>query len=125
MDPRRVLLVAEDDELLDEVSSLVAADARFIVGGRVHSALEAIDRAGELSPDLVLMDVSLPDVSGFQAVPWFKWQQPATLVVLVTPQDGRDTGLAAIRAGADGCVPRTELPVRLLPTLRELLWMEG
>jgi DNA-binding NarL/FixJ family response regulator len=71
------------------------------------------------------MDVSLPDVSGFQAVPWFKWQQPGTVVILVTPHDGRSMGLAAIHAGADGHVSRQELSARLLPALRELLGMDG
>lgn len=124
MDPRCVLLVAEDDELLDGVTSVLAADARFTIGGRARSALEAIDRATELCPDLVLMDVALPDVSGYRAVPWLKWQQPGTVVVLVTAHHDRSMGLAAIHAGADRCVPRTELPERLLPTLRELLGME-
>lgn len=124
MDPCRVLLVTEDDELWERVSSLLAADARFTMAGRARSALEAIDRATELCPDLVLMDVALPDVSGYRAVPWLKWQQPGTVVVLVTAHHDRSMGLAAIQSGADCCLSGPELPERLLPALRELLGMD-
>lgn len=125
MDRRRVLLVDQNDDFMDSLCALMAKDPGLKVVGRAHSAGRAIDRARELLPDLVLMDVSLPDRSGFEVVPWLKEQRPAPLVLLTTFHQSRITELAAMKVGADACLSKSELPDRLLLVLRELLWPEA
>jgi two-component system, NarL family, nitrate/nitrite response regulator NarL len=121
---RRVLLVDPSDAFLDGLCALMAKDPGLKVVGRAHSAGAAIDRARELLPDLVLMDVSLPDRSGFEVVPWLKEQRPTPRVLLTTCHQSRITELAAMKVGADACMSKTELPDRLLLVLQELLWPE-
>jgi DNA-binding NarL/FixJ family response regulator len=125
LERRRVLLVDQNDDFLDGLCALIAKDPLLEVAGRAHSASEAIERAKGLRPDLVLMDVSLPDMSGFQVVPWLKEQHPAPLVLLATFHQSRMAELAAMEVGADACVSKTDLPDQLLLTLQELLFPEG
>ncbi|HEX5045051.1 MAG TPA: response regulator transcription factor [Candidatus Polarisedimenticolaceae bacterium] len=124
MDRRRVLLVDQNDDFLDGLSALIAEDPGLEVAGRAHSGIEAIERARDLRPDLVLMDVALPDMSGFDAVPWLKRQQPSPLVLLATFHQSRVAELAAMKVGADACVSKTALPDHLLLMLQELLFPE-
>ena len=118
---RTVLLVDQNDDFLDGLCSLLAKDADFEVVGRAHTGIEAIERAKDRSPDLVLLDASLADMSGFTAVPRLKALRPSPLVVLMAFHGSRAAGLAAAQAGADACVSKADVPDRLLLTLRELL----
>ena len=121
---RRLLLVDQNDDFLDGLRSLLEKDPGIVVMGRAHSASEAMALAPMLRPHLVLMDVSLSDMSGFRAVPGLKALKPAPLVLLMTFHGSRAAGQAALEAGADGCVSKTDVPDRLLLTLQELLWPE-
>jgi two-component system nitrate/nitrite response regulator NarL len=116
--------VDQNDDFLDGLCALIAKDPTLEIAGRAHSGMEAIERAKEMRPDLVLMDVSLPDMSGFDVVPWLKEQQPAPVVLLATFHQSRVTELAAVKVGADACVCKTDLPDQLLFVLQELLFPE-
>ena len=121
MHRRRVLLVDQNDDFLDGLCSLLAKDPGLEVVGRAHTASQAIERARDLRPDLVLLDVSLADLSGFKAVPRLKALRPAPLVLLMTFHESRAADRAATGAGADGCLSKAGVPDRLLLTLKELL----
>ena len=121
MPRRRVLVVDQNDDFLDGLCSLLTNDPGLEVVGRAHTAAEAIERAEELLPDLVLLDVSFSDTSGLKAVPRLKALHPAPLVLLMIFHKSQAADLAAIGAGADGCVSKAGVPDRLLATIRERL----
>ena len=125
MNLRRVLLVDRNDDFLDGVSSLLAGARGVRVVGRAHSGAEAIERAAELSPDLVLMDITLAEMSGLRAVPWLKRLRPAPRVLLLTFHDSHAAGAAALAAGADGCLCKADIARQLVPAVEELLWSEA
>jgi DNA-binding NarL/FixJ family response regulator len=120
LDPCRVLLVDRNDDFLDGLSSLLGKERGIRIVGRAHSAREAIDRTRELAPDLVLMDVSLADMSGFRAVAWLKALRPSPLVLLLTFHFSRAVGAVALQSGADGFVCKTAVADRLLPAIGDL-----
>ena len=122
---RCVLLVAESDDFLDGIASWLLKAPGLEVVGRAHSGHEAMDRVERLSPDLVLMDISLADMNGFEVTRRIKSQRPAPFVLLMTFHDSRVVGLAAMEAGADGCVSKTEVTDRLLPAIDALLGFPG
>lgn len=122
---RRLLLVDEDHAFLGDLCGRITEDPGLEVVARVRTGREAIESARKLQPDLVLLDVLLPDMSGFEAVVWLKEQRPAPLIVLVTFDASRIAELASMKVGADACISRTELPERLLLVLQELLWPDG
>lgn len=81
-----------------------------------------MERAEELLPEIVLMNVSLPDMSGFEVTRRLRERRLAPLVVLMTFHESHAAGVAAREAGADGCVSKTDITLRLLPKIEELLW---
>ena len=118
---QRVLLVDRNDDFLDGLCSLLEKEPGLEIVGRAHSAQQAIARASKLAPDIVLMDVSLPDVSGFRVVPRLKALRPTPLVLLMTFHDSRAAVQAALEAGADRCLSKIDIFDRLLLTLHELV----
>lgn len=102
MEPIRVLLV--DDHILFRkgISKLLAAQADIEVVGEAGDGQEALEKARELMPDLVLMDIAMPGMSGRQATRIVKEEMPYVKIVMLTVSE-RDSDLfEAIRSGADG-----------------------
>jgi DNA-binding NarL/FixJ family response regulator len=120
-----LLLVDQNDDFLDGMSALLERDLSFEIVGRAHTAREAVERCRTLRPDVVLLDVSLPDQNGFQVAPWLKALKPAPRVLMMSFHPSRVAELAAITVGADACISKAEVPDQLLPVLRDLLWPES
>ncbi len=112
------VLVVDDDASFRHLAARVLRSWGHVVVGEAGSAGEALARARELRPDIVLADIGLPDGDGFAltgdlvALPW-------PLRVVLTSADGdAANGPAAARAGAAGFVPKDEL---VGPRCRRLL----
>lgn len=102
MEPIRVLLV--DDHILFRkgISNLLAAQTDMEVVGEAGDGEEALGKARELMPDLILMDITMPGMSGRQATRIIKEEMPYVKIVMLTVSE-RDSDLFhAIRSGADG-----------------------
>lgn len=121
MSRARTLVVAGNDTFLDGVVAWMADDPRIDVVGRAHSGSDVLDRIDALQADLVLMDVSLPDGSGFEVARRIKSRPSAPLVVLLSFYDSRVARLEAWAAGADGFLPTSETAESLRPLLGDLL----
>jgi DNA-binding NarL/FixJ family response regulator len=117
----RTLLVGASDVFLDGVVEWVAGDAQVEVVGRARSGAQALERVESLRAELVLVDVTLPDTSGFEVVRRIKSRPDAPLVVMSSFHDSRAARLAARAAGADGFVPQSETAEGMLPLVGELL----
>jgi DNA-binding NarL/FixJ family response regulator len=116
-----VLLVDPSGDWLAALHALLAEDPDLEVVGWARQSAEAVRQAAGLQPDLVLMEVALPGVSGYRTVAQLKGLRSRPLVLLMTADRRRSARLAAILAGADGCLRKTQLGRRLLPVVRELL----
>ncbi|HEX5041266.1 MAG TPA: response regulator transcription factor [Candidatus Polarisedimenticolaceae bacterium] len=121
MNRARTLLVGGNDDFLDGIVDWIEGDADFQVVGRAHSGAHALDQLAVLRVDLVLMDVSLPDMSGFEVTRRMKMRAGAPLVVLLSFYDTRTIRLEALAAGADCFVPKSETTTRLKPLVGDLL----
>ena len=114
----RVVLVDDHPLFLDGVrAALAGADDLEIVGEAVDgtSAIALID---ELAPDLVLMDLNLPDVSGVEATTRILRSAPETRVLMMTMSVDDDAVVAAMRAGARGYVVKGAGRADLLQAIR-------
>jgi DNA-binding NarL/FixJ family response regulator len=105
----RLLLVDGNDDFLDGLSAWIAACRGFQAVGVAHSANEAFERIVLLAPDMVLMDVTLPDMNGLDATRRIKSRAGAPLVILMTFLDSAAARAEAKAAGADGCLSKSEI----------------
>jgi DNA-binding NarL/FixJ family response regulator len=80
---------------------------RYRVVAEAGDALSAIKCCQQLKPDLLILDISLPDISGIDAVPDIRKVAPATRILLCTAYATDDRVLKALRSGADGFVEKT------------------
>jgi len=113
----RVLIVDDHPLTRDALAGLLKANA-FDVVGEAGGGAEAIEKARELRPDLVLLDLSMPDVDGLTALPQLREAAPETEVVVLTASEDEGNLLAAIRAGAAGYLLKSEPPERIVAFLR-------
>ena len=114
MESLRILLV--DDHLLFRkgLARLLDAQPDFEVVGEAKDGLEAVEQTQALHPDLVLMDVRMPDCDGLEATRRIKAQMEDVRVVLLTVSDDDQDLATAVRYGADGYLLKDLLPETLL-----------
>jgi DNA-binding NarL/FixJ family response regulator len=119
---RPFILVVEDFALLRSsvMQWLRVQFPGFHVKG-VGTAEEALEHARISRPDVVLMDIDLPGINGFEATSLFRVRSPATAVVMLTMHDTPGHRQAAAAAGASGYVAKTDLEEQLGATLESLL----
>ena len=102
MERLRVLL-ADDHALFREgLAGIIARQPDMEVVGEAGDGLEAIVKAQELVPDLILMDVTMPGCDGIEATRRIKQELPAVTIVMLTVRDEEEKLFEAIKSGAQG-----------------------
>ena len=112
-----VLIVDDHPLTRDALAGLLTANG-FDVVGHAGGGAEAIERAAELRPDLVLLDLSMPGLSGLETLPRLRQAAPSCEVVVLTASGTEENLLAAIRGGAAGYLLKSEPPGRIAEFLR-------
>jgi DNA-binding NarL/FixJ family response regulator len=116
MQPR--VLIVDDHPLTREALATLLAGNDFDVVGQASDGHEAIELAGRLRPQLVLLDLSMPGLDGLSALPGLRAAVPDAEVIVLTASGTEDNLLAAIRAGAAGYLLKSEPPDRIVSFLR-------
>ncbi|AKF05989.1 chemotaxis protein CheB [Sandaracinus amylolyticus] len=100
--PTRVLIVHDSPTVRASLRRTVASDPRLRVVGELDSALHLVEAVGRLAPDVVVMDVVMPEVDGYQATRALMASRPTPIVLVSQVVDPSDASVAleAIRAGA-------------------------
>ncbi|GJM37461.1 MAG: DNA-binding response regulator [Acidimicrobiales bacterium] len=96
------LMLADDHRMLREGLSRSMSEHGFDVVGEARDGVEAVNMAYSLTPDVVLMDVSMPEMDGVEACRQVRMAVPGTKVVMLTMHADQDVLANAIRAGACG-----------------------
>jgi DNA-binding NarL/FixJ family response regulator len=113
----RILLVDDHPLTRDALASLLEQGGFDVVGEAADGA-EALELAGRLQPDLVLLDLSMPGVDGLSALPGLRAAASDCEVVVLTASGTEENLLAAIRGGAAGYLLKSEPPERIVAFLR-------
>ena len=114
MERIRLFVVDQNDDLLDGITAWTVDCSPFVVVGRAHSAAEALERIESLRPEVVLMDVSLPDRNGFDVTRTLKARPAAPIVVLMSFHDSRTARDESLAAGADDWVSKDAISESLV-----------
>jgi DNA-binding NarL/FixJ family response regulator len=110
----RVLIADDDDLMRAGLVELLANDPTIEVIGQAATGRQAIDRTRRLSPDVVLMDVRMPDLDGIAATRELAASAPAARVLILTTFEQDDYIFAALRAGASGFLLKRTRPEDLI-----------
>ena len=111
------LFLCDDNPQYRHLARIALERAGHEVVGEAGGGQEAIDRAPACAPDVVLLDLNMPGMSGFEALPRLRAVLPATRIVVLTTGQADDDRRRALEAGADGFVVK---PLRLFTLGDEL-----
>jgi DNA-binding NarL/FixJ family response regulator len=117
----RVLICEDNSALAADFASLISNDARFELVATVASGEEAIDLLSKQSVDVLLLDLGLPGVHGFEVLAAMRRLQPKCEALVVTVFGDEQTVIRAIEMGASGYVLKREASLNLIRRVDELL----
>jgi DNA-binding NarL/FixJ family response regulator len=124
MNPIRVLLVDDSSEFLDAVARFLSSDGRIELIGSTYSGQEVLQKVPDVRPDLILMDIAMPDMNGLELTRRIKAQPGAPRVIILTLYDNSEYRSAAGDVEADGFIAKSELGEQLLPLIHSLSYQQ-
>lgn len=116
----RVLIVDDDDLMRAGLAELLSNDATIDIVGQASTGRQAIARVPRLAPDVVLMDVRMPDVDGIAATRELARVAPAARVLILTTFEQDDYVFGALRAGASGFLVKRTRPEELIAAVHTI-----
>lgn len=114
----RLLLVDDHAVVRTGLRMLLEGESDIEIVGEAEDASEALNQISQLEPDVVLMDIGLPDMSGIDATRSIKQLAPSTAVVALTIHEDEEYFFQMLDAGASGYVPKRAAPDELLTAIR-------
>ncbi len=120
MDSTNIKVLIADDQPLVRMgfSMVLSAQDGISVVGEAGDGKEAIDQVAKLNPDIVLMDVRMPNMNGIDATEKIVKNFPNTKVLMLTTFDIEEYAFAALRVGASGFLSKDALPEQLIDSIK-------
>jgi DNA-binding NarL/FixJ family response regulator len=116
----RVLITDDDDLMRAGLVELLTADPEIEIVGQASTGREAVDLARRLVPDVVLMDVRMPDLDGIAATRELSRSASATKILILTTFEQDDYIFGALRAGASGFLLKRARPEELIAAVHTI-----
>ncbi len=114
------LIVADDSALMRQAVELTV-DGECDIVASVPDGEAAVTAAARLQPEVILLDISMPGMNGFEAGRQIKRASPGTLIIYVSEHEQNSYVEAGFRAGASGYVFKNKMVSELLPAIRSVL----
>lgn len=115
------VLVVDDQSLMRQaMASFVQFEEDMTVVGQGSNGVEAVDLALELSPDVILMDLQMPELNGIEATERITAQLPDTKILAVTTFHSEDYVIPALKAGASGYIVKDSEPEDIISAIRSV-----
>src|SRR5277367_3262875 len=115
-----VAIVEDDAGIRKSLEWLLKSSAEILFTASCRSAEEALQVLPKAAPEVILMDINLPVMSGIDCTMRMKELLPAVQVVMITVYDDADRVFNALRAGASGYILKRAAPERILQAIREV-----
>ncbi|SFM69286.1 two-component system response regulator NarL [Marinobacter zhejiangensis] len=114
-----ILLIDDHPLLRQGIKQLVELEDDMQIAGEASNALDGIALALDLEPDLILLDLNMPEINGIETLKRLRAENVSSRIVIFTVSDHEDDVVAALRAGADGYLLKDMEPEDLVPQLRQ------
>jgi DNA-binding NarL/FixJ family response regulator len=116
------VLVADDHRLFAQaLEAILATDDRIEVAGHAADGAEAVRLASSLEPDVILMDITMPVMDGFQATKQIRKNRPRARVLMLTGSNSRVDVDRARESGAAGYVTKDRIAAELIEAILEVV----
>jgi len=116
--PIRVMIVDDHPLVREGIRSIVAGEEGFEIVAEAGSGEEAVEVAGQLRPDVVILDLSMPGEGGLSAVARLREVAPTARSLVLSVHDHPEYVLEAVRAGAQGYIRKDTSPAELRQAIR-------
>lgn len=120
MEKIKVLMVDDHALMRDGIRALLSLSDDMEIIGEAADGWEALEKVQELSPDVVVMDIAMPNMDGLEATRRIKKKHPKVKVLVLTQYDNQEYILSAIKAGTDGYVPKKAAGSELASAIRAI-----
>ena len=114
----RLLLVDDHAVVRTGLRMMLEGEKDFEIVGEAENATEALNQISSLEPEVVLMDIGLPDMSGIDATRRIKQLAPETAIIALTIHEDEEYFFKMLDAGASGYVPKRAAPEELITDIR-------
>lgn len=116
-----ILLVDDVKAWRRSVCSMLQNQPELQVVGEAVDGLEAVQKAKDLKPDLILLDIALPNLNGIEAASRIRQVAPGARIIFLTQNSDKDVVRAALSTGAQGYILKTDAGSELLPAVAGVL----
>jgi two-component system response regulator NreC len=113
----RILIVDDNERVRRGVKDILASKTDWQVCGEAKDGIEAVQKARELQPDVILLDVSMPGLNGLETAQRLGQQAVNARILMMSQHDPAQLLAGAIQAGAHGCVDKSRLGTDLLASI--------
>lgn len=113
----RAVVVDDNPTFLGAVSRFLETDGRISLAGQASNGSDAVALVKESQPDVVILDLGMPGLTGLEVLPLMRAAAPMARVIILTFLDTQAYRQAALRAGAEAFVSKATMGTQLLPAI--------
>ena len=117
---RTSIMIVDDNDMMRSILRGMLRSETYDVVGEARNGVQAVEMADRLKPDIVCLDVMMPEKNGIEALIEIKAARPNTVVVMITSNADADTVQQSIGNGASGFIIKPFNAARVLDTLQKL-----
>lgn len=117
MGPLRILIVDDFELIRRGIRTIIASHTGWLVCGEVGNGIEAVEKTNLLSPNVILMDISMPGMNGIEATRLIRRRFPDVRVIIVSQNDSSALKCYGLAAAADAFVTKSRLSIDLVSTI--------
>jgi DNA-binding NarL/FixJ family response regulator len=114
----RILIADDNDMVRHGLRGILLSEASWEICGEARDGIEALRKARELMPDLIILDISMPGLNGLEVANLLRQEVPAAKILVISQHDPIVLLPRAVEAGAHACVDKGRIGTTLLPTIK-------